>query len=628
MKRLIIALVAAIFLSVPSAFCYEASEAVPSRQQLDKLASAAHPRLVARNSDFASLKKAIKAGKSLSLINMDLILTASADRVAAESLHLVYEKDRSGRRILAVSRDALEKLLVLSYAWRLNPDKKYVRRAESILRDVCSFPNWNNSHFLDTAEMTAAVARAYDWMYKALSPEVRELAEKTVLEYALRDGIKRDYLKKTNNWNQVCNAGILCGAIAFLDKYPEIAGKRITEAIASNSKVMENMYEPDGIYPEGPTYWGYGTMFQILLLKALQSGFGTDFGLSDHPGFKSTGRYQAFCESGTKHYFNYYDCGEKLGSRPELWYFAANTGDWDLVSYEIRTIEAKDTTTLKGYDRESRLMPIFIFDIARMDTGAVSPSRDGIFYGQGKTPLVIARYGWDSDNSYFGMKAGCASDPHAHMDAGSFVYDAYGYRWASDPVKPSYSFTEYHLAKYGASLWSGHQDSWRWKISSYNNFYHNTISVNGKYHKADGRASLIEVNDTPGRKGGTVDLTAVLSPDLEKAVRTGELISDGSLEIRDELMASTFPAFIRWTFVTPARAEVREDGIHLFQGDVEMLLKAEGTDVCYRIWPDKDDPSMNEVATFDPGAGKTVCGFTFTIAAKSALTVTTSLRKL
>ena len=68
MKRLIIALVAAIFLSVPSEFCYEASEAVPSRQQLDKLASAAHPRLVARNSDFASLKKAIKAG------NLEVIL--------------------------------------------------------------------------------------------------------------------------------------------------------------------------------------------------------------------------------------------------------------------------------------------------------------------------------------------------------------------------------------------------------------------------------------------------------------------------------------------------------------------------------------------------------------------------
>lgn len=52
----------------------------------------------------------------------------------------------------------------------------------------------------------------------------------------------------------------------------------------TNPKAMVG-YGPDGGYPEGFGYWGYGTSFQVMLIAALESAFGTDNGLSQTPGF-------------------------------------------------------------------------------------------------------------------------------------------------------------------------------------------------------------------------------------------------------------------------------------------------------------------------------------------------------
>ncbi len=35
------------------------------------------------------------------------------------------------------------------------------------------------------------------------------------------------------------------------------------------------------LYPEGPTYWGYGTTYQVILLAALKSALGD--GLESQP---------------------------------------------------------------------------------------------------------------------------------------------------------------------------------------------------------------------------------------------------------------------------------------------------------------------------------------------------------
>lgn len=63
-----------------------------------------------------------------------------------------------------------------------------------------------------------------------------------------------------------------------------IRQKIIERCLLTNPKAL-SAYGPDGGYPEGFHYWGYGTSFQVLLIAALESALGTDAGLSEYPGF-------------------------------------------------------------------------------------------------------------------------------------------------------------------------------------------------------------------------------------------------------------------------------------------------------------------------------------------------------
>ena len=97
-------------------------------------------------------------------------------------------------------------------------EDKYRLRAEQEMVSVCSFGDWNPSHFLDVGEMTMAVAIGYDWLFDKLSPETRRVVRESILQKGFAPSNDKQYnwfLKAENNWNQVCNTGLVYGALAF-----------------------------------------------------------------------------------------------------------------------------------------------------------------------------------------------------------------------------------------------------------------------------------------------------------------------------------------------------------------------------------------------------------------------------
>src|SRR5262249_18628872 len=74
-----------------------------------------------------------------------------------------------------------------------------------------------------------------------------------------------------------------------------------------------------------------------------------------------------------------------------------------------------------------------------------SPHHSLSWHREGIVPLAVFRTSWSDSNALFiALKGGTAALPHAHMDAGSFVLEADGVRWAVDldtshdtPPKPS-----------------------------------------------------------------------------------------------------------------------------------------------------------------------------------------------
>jgi hypothetical protein len=207
-------------------------------------------------------------------IAADAIWGAMHQAILAESDSLLkaplLERIQIGRRLLDKSREALRRMFFLGYAFRMTQQQKYLQRAEQEMLAISAFSDWNPSHFLDVAEMTMAMAIGYDWLYDHLSAQSRATIKEAIIKKGLEPSLNaknNSWLRAEHNWNQVCNAGMTYGAMAVYEDEPVLAKQIINRAIESIVIAMKD-YAPDGAYPEGYGYWGYGTSFNVLFISA------------------------------------------------------------------------------------------------------------------------------------------------------------------------------------------------------------------------------------------------------------------------------------------------------------------------------------------------------------------------
>ena len=125
---------------------------------------AAHPRLIALDSDIARVRSLVKSDARAGALYASV--KENADRIldAPPVVHRLI-----GPRLLDQSRRALDRIYTLALIYRVEGGRKYLDRAVKELRAAAAFPDWNPSHFLDVAEMTHAFAIGYDWLYDALA---------------------------------------------------------------------------------------------------------------------------------------------------------------------------------------------------------------------------------------------------------------------------------------------------------------------------------------------------------------------------------------------------------------------------------------------------------------------------
>ena len=180
-----------------------------------------HPRILLLKGEEKALKKQINADPYWKEIHTELLL--EADRIVELP---VNQRIKIGKRLLHVSRENLRRVFDLSYAYRITGQKKYALRAEQEMLAAAAFSDWNPSHFLDVGEMTMALAIGYDWLYDRLPASSRETIRKAIIEKGLKASLNEEdawFLRAEHNWNQVCNAGILYGALAVYENETDFA---------------------------------------------------------------------------------------------------------------------------------------------------------------------------------------------------------------------------------------------------------------------------------------------------------------------------------------------------------------------------------------------------------------------
>ena len=532
-----------------------------------------HPRLLATADDWARLTQRLTAEPGLTAYH-DALLAAARHELDQP----VARHEKVGKRLLGVSRAVLQRVALLAYAWRTTGDERFARRAEVEMLAVAAFPDWNPAHFLDVGEMTAAFALGYDWLFEALTPTARATIRRAIVTQGLRPGLLvshngKGWSNSENNWNQVCFGGLALGALAVADEEPDVAAAVLQDTRAGIRYGLAP-YAPDGVYPEGPSYWAYGTSYQVLLIAALQTALDTDWNLPASPGFlASAGAYLQCTGPGGRH-FNFSDGREGVAFEPAVFWFAQKLGDPGLLRFERR--ELGSPQQMAAAVRSSRFAPLAALWWPPAGTEGAATALPLRWTGQGLNPLAVFRESWtDPDSLYLALKGGAGELNHAHLDAGSFVLEAGGVRWAIDLGMQEYE----SLESKGVDLWNKKQDSPRWTVYRLNNFSHNTLTLGGGLHRVDGHAAVRGFSAGASGARAVVDLSPVFAGQAAAVQRTFEVQAGPRVLIRDELHGVAPGLPVRWQMATRAAislngrtATLRQDGKTLH---VAVLAPAE-----------------------------------------------------
>ncbi|MEX2382369.1 MAG: heparinase II/III family protein [Opitutales bacterium] len=519
------------------------------------------PRLVLTPAIKENLQKKLESDPVVR--NLYRAIRLNAERIQDEPL---LEREVVGRRLLSTSREMLYRINMLGIVYLMEKDPDVLRRIDEEVLAVIDFEDWNPSHFLDVAEMALAVALAIDWAGSDLPESTVERAKAALREKALIPSFDESgstwWVNTANNWNQVCHGGMIAAAVVVAEEDPELASRTISRALENIPHALEE-YGPDGVYPEGPTYWSYGTSFSVLTSSMLESAFGTDFGLAEYPAFMESADFRVLSVAPSGWYYNFADSGDKRSENGDvtLAWFAARTGN-SLYFEKERFLRAPEE--MGKLTRHAGAGFVWVSQFEEKDRTSLPLA----WKGEGANPVFFFRGGEDDPRQYyFGGKGGRGTVNHGNLDAGSFVFELNGVRWVIDPGIQSY----HPLEAAGFNLWGSCQECERWTLLTKNNFGHSTLTVNDELHVVDGFASISDFSSGENPEA-TVDMSAVFEGQLQSAQRRFKKDGPASLLLEDELEVAPSTESITWQLMTTADVIPTANGARLEQDGEQLNL--------------------------------------------------------
>ena len=533
-----------------------------------------HPRLFARAEKWESLKTQI-VSDPVSQRLFALIKERAENGLALPSLDLPSK----GINLHGPMRQMQGRIAGLAMTYRLTGDARFLARARQEMQELATAPQWRPGHFLSTSEATVAMALGLDWLYDELTPDERTLFANAIVEKGLKpslDAEKRNesWLTSGGNWGPVCHGGMALGALAIAEREPELARQIVNRSLAG-VQFAAAKYAPAGAHFEGPGYWAYGTNFYFMFAEALRTTFGTMCDLEKAPGLLKTGDFNLQMTMPTGTMFCYGDSVPEFGFEPVMFWFARELRQHYLAAPTLARLEPmRDLLTSDtAMPDASRLQPLALiwWDPAlQPEPGrSVGPLT---WWSEGRPQLAVMRSAWDDPRAAsVGIKAGKAATGHGHMDAGSFVFEANGVRWAVDLGRDQYSGPRQHGL--GDDLFRETQDSKRWSIFNDGAESHNILRFNSAAPWVEGNAELRPAKHADIAAGFVADLTPVYAGKVKSVARGFSLRADRRLVIRDEWTTADRAALVTAQWMTYAKVTIEKDGATLTQNGETLRLR-------------------------------------------------------
>ena len=460
------------------------------------------------------------------------------------------EYDVGGRH--SHSEGRLQEIAHFAFAYQMTLDKNYALLAYYCALNVIERKHWGPGHFLNCSGATGRLVMVYDWLYnvwKELKLDTGAI-KRGIYDQGLyhgynsvihdtcdfpspKQGTGWRFKLKPDNWNSVCNSGMIIGALCILsegiddiiskeeyDKISELLGACISSTM--QPQLVFKQYAPDGSYVESNSYWAYGTTNLINTMSALFDSLGTDLGLHLACGFDKTCYYAVNSESAEFVGWNYHDGG--LG--------AQDTSSFN----QLATISGDDALYAIRADQLKRGKSISLFDMlyAPKVRGRKTPTLSALplDYAMVGIDAFTVRSGWEKGSLFAGMIGGenPTGGSHSQLDSGAFVYHNLGKMWFCDLGSDYYNSRG---IKNGQGYF-GNYALYR-RNAEGNNCLCLTSLPYGQL--LGGRGVMTEYSSSDAASYAVIDNTEVYGNDKVASAKRGMLLTDSrrTLIIKDEV---------------------------------------------------------------------------------------------
>jgi len=505
-----------------------------------------HPRLMLTEDRINTLKTYLHDDKNFQKNFEDF--HRQCEKIMQEPISIRELDGDKRKRMLRTSREVLKKVMFLGTYDKVKPTPEYQQRIIAEMLSAADFIDWHEVHFLDTAEMTAALAFGYDWYYDVLTKEQKDKISNAIIEKGLQKSKlegSRWWIKGDNNWNQVCHCGMVLGALAIFENDPALSNQMIERA-EKNIHTGLDSYAPDGIYKEGTGYWVYGTSFTILMTACLDSALNKDWNILDYEGVKESFDF-VFQTSmlPSKKTFSFADAGGHPQVLPQHMWLGNKLSNNVYCQMSEYTHEYLGTYP--------RMYPLSI--IYYTPSSGNEMKLPLTWHGKGEVELSMARTSWNTSAIFTGIKAGKIEGvSHGHMDIGSFVIDMLDEQWATDlgAEKEIYDSTI-------DGVWSTTQDANRWKFFRVNSLSHNTLSIGGQLQRVAGVNPITQITENIENMSTTIDMSNAYAGQAEQIIRQIAIIDKSYIEIKDIYKGITAGQNLTWNMATKAKIKLSDN---------------------------------------------------------------------
>lgn len=472
---------------------------------------------------------------------------------------------KNTKDILPISREQVYRMVNLALAYRLSGDRRFAEKAEKELVHVCNFPDWDPIHYLDVAEMTTAVAIGYDWLYDVLAPSTRQLVVHSIKTKALdlvveeyNTGNADSWAKRETNWNVVCNTGMVLGALAIEEHYPELAKHIIGEAVRYIPNCLKH-FAPDGVCYEGPAYWGYTNMYLSLLLKALNDNFGGDFGLSEMVGVDKSVLYYMHSTSPSGKIFNFANSGSTAPAAEPIYFYFSRAFNQPEVATFYRDVLSKTV-------HEGNYFRFYFLSIPWYDTASsTADALPKLKVYEGINDIVVFNGNRNIPNSlYLIAKTGDPDMAHQQLDIGTFIVEMNGIRWTDDLGTDNYNLP---------GFWDYKPDGQRWTYFRNSNFSHNTLSIDHKLQNSAGTGEIDRLDDRAAQPFVTMNMSTAYAGQSRFVYRTFRMLDDTRILVTDSVGLQNPSQSVQWSVITSADVECKGNTAVLRKDGKSFSLK-------------------------------------------------------